>query len=277
MRSGLAQAIEPVVFVLAASDKVVVTNARGQRYSAMPTQRLLSGHTVNVPKGHRFSVLVLSNGMRRVFTGPAKLKVIADTVRLLSGPAVKVSSLEQDQLDLINQWMTKYARPRGAMPAKNTKPALDPDALALLQPLDGSLLLTRNPEFVFRGDLPREGNLMLFDSRGKRFWVEPLESQYLSLPPAAKFEWGQSFTWEVRRLTGGRVISGRFDIASEETARSLLTARVPDAPGTLPEEKLFYGMRLHLAHAFKESSDVWQSLGMVLSQDGQPSKILPKP
>ena len=121
--------------------------------------------------------------------------------------------------------------------------------------------------------LPREGNLMLFDAKGKRFWVEPLEGEYLTLPPAARFEWGQSFTWEVRRLTGGRVISGSFQIASEETARSLLAARVPDSPNTLPENLLFYGMRLHLAKAYKEANEVWASLGMSLSPAGQPSRV----
>ena len=227
--AGVAQANEPVVFVLAASDKVVVSNPKGQQYSALPTQRLLHGHTVAVPKGQRFSVLVLNTGNRRVYNGPAQLKVIADTVRVLSGPAVKVFPVEQAHLDLIDQWINLYARPRGVLPVKGEKAeATEDKSLRVLRPIDGSLLLTRNPEFVFQGDLPREGNLMLFDSKGKRFWVEPLESEYVSLPPAAKFEWGQSFTWEVRRLTGGRVVSGSFHIASEETARSLLEARVPD-------------------------------------------------
>lgn len=275
--SGLVHAGEAVVFVLAASDKVVITNPKGQKYSALPTQRLLNGHRVQVPKGHRFSVVVLNTGERRVFNGPANLKVIAETVRLLRGPAVKVFPLEQDHLDLIDQWTARYARPRGIVQTKNAQLPEDIDSLVLLQPLDGSLLLTRSPEFVFRGELPREGNLMLFDARGKRFWVEPLESQYVSLPPAAKFEWGQSFTWEVRRLTGGRVISGTFHIASEETARSLLTARVPDADGVLPEAKLFYGMRLQLAHAFKEANEVWESLGMALNRNGQPSRIVRSP
>lgn len=270
----VAQAKEPVVFVLAATDNVVVSNPKGQKYSALPTQRLLHGHTVAVPKGERFSVLVLNTGNRRVYDGPARLKVIADTVRVLSGPSVKVFPVEQAHLDLIDQWMNLYARPRGVLPVKNDKgQASEKKPLRVLQPIDGSLLLTRSPEFVFQGDLPREGNLMLFDSRGKRFWVEPLESEYVSLPPAAKFDWGQSFTWEVRRLTGGRVISGSFHIASEETARSLLEARVPDADDTLPESRLFYGMRLQLAKAFKEASVVWDSLGMVLTEQGQPSRI----
>jgi hypothetical protein len=272
--TGFAHAKDPVVFVLAATDKVVVTNQKGQKYSALPTQRLLQGHVINVPKGERFSVQVLKTGNRRVFTGPAQLRVIADTVRVLSGPPVKVFPIEQAHQDLIDQWINLYARPRGFQPAKNDKAEQSKEnTLRVLRPIDGSLLLTRNPEFVFQGELPREGNLMLFDSKGKRFWVEPLESEYVSLPPAAKFEWGQSFTWEVRRLTGGRVVHGSFHIASEETARSLLEARVPDTAGTLPELMLFYGMRLQLANAFKEANEVWQSLGMALTTQGQPSRI----
>lgn len=270
--AGAAHAMNPVVFVLAASEKVVVTNTKGQRYSALPTQRLLQGHTISVPKGQRLSVLVLKTGNRRVFTGPAELRVIADTVRLLSGPAVKVFPLEQAELDLVEQWMSVYARPRDKVSVPNAVPE-PPPSLQVSQPIDGSLLLTRTPEFVFQGDLPREGNLIIFDSKGKRFWVEPLESKYVSFPPAAKFDWGQSFTWEVRRLTGGRAVSGSFQIASEETARNLLEARVPDLPDTLPESQLFYGMRLQLAGAYKEAIEIWNALGMTLSPGGQPSRL----
>lgn len=268
-----AQTQTPVVFVLAAGDDVVVTNPKGQRYSALPTQRLLYGHQVEVPKGQRLAVLVLKTGNRRVFTGPANLKVIADTIRLLSGPAAKVFPLAQEDLDMVDQWIKLYARPRGSAPGSAKARPEDGGELDVIQPVDGSLLLTRTPQFVFKGDLPREGNLMLFDSKGKRFWVEPIESEYVSFPPAAKFEWGQRFTWEVRRLTGGRVLSGSFNIASEETARALLQARIPDLPGTLPESMLFYGMRLQMAGAYKEADDVWASLGISLTLNGQPTRL----
>lgn len=268
-----AYANTPVVFVLAASDKVVVTNPKGQRYIALPTQRLLHGHKVYVPKGQRLAVVVLNTGNRRVFTGPAHLKVIADTIRLLSGPAAKVFPLVQEDLDMVDQWINLYARPRGFVQGGAKARSEDTGDLEVIQPVDGSLLLTRTPQFVFKGDLPREGNLMLFDSKGKRFWVEPIESEYVSFPPAVKFEWGQRFTWEVRRLTGGRVLSGSFNIASEETARALLEARVPDLPGTLPESMLLYGMRLQMAGAYKEANAVWASLGISLTPNGQPARL----
>jgi hypothetical protein len=69
------------------------------------------------------------------------------------------------------------------------------------------------------------------------------------------------------------VVSGSFHIASEETARSLLEARVPDTASALPESRLFYGMRLQLAKAFLEANEVWESLGMALTAQGQPSRI----
>lgn len=270
--AGVAHAQAPVLFVLAAGDKVVVTNSKGQKYKALPTQRLLLGHLIDVPKGQRFSVLVLKTGNRRVFKGPARLKVIADTISVQKGSSPKVIPLTLAELNLIEQWSALYSSPRGSTVNK----PVDPDqesTLSAVHPIDGSLLLTRSPEFVFKGNLPREGNLMIFDSRGKRFWVEPLESEYISLPPAAKFEWGQSFTWEVRRLTGGRVVSGSFQIASEETARSLLEARIPDLPSTMPESQLFYGMRLQMAGAFKEANEVWSSLGMRMAPDGRPHRL----
>ena len=270
--AGVAHAQAPVVFVLAAGGNVVVTNATGQQYKALPTQNLLQGHLVDVPKGQRFSVLVLKTGNRRVFVGPASLKVIADTIRLQKGSLPKVIPLTRAELGLIAQWTALYSKSPDSNISKTQAPDQDPTLLAK-QPIDGSLLLTRNPQFVFEGSLPREGNLMIFDSRGKRFWVEPLESEYVSFPPAAKFEWGQSFTWEVRRLTGGRVVSGSFQIASEQTARSLLEARVPDLPSTLPESQLFYGMRLQMAGAFKEANEVWNSLGMRMAPDGRAHRL----
>lgn len=270
--AGSAQAKAPVAFVLAASEKVVVTNTKGQRYLALPTQRLSQGHLIEVPEGQRFSALILNTGNRRVYKGPARLRVLADTIRVLKGPAVKVIPLAQFDLDLVEQWTTLYPEPGSNVAAKAALTEED-STLSAIQPIDGSLLLTRNPQFVFLGTLPREGNLMIFDSKGKRFWVEPLESEYVSLPPAARFEWGQSFTWEVRRLTGGRVASGRFQIASEETARSLLEARVPDLPDILPETQLFYAMRLHMVSAFKEANEVWASLGVLMAPNGRPKRI----
>ncbi len=272
---GAENAYSAVVFVLAATDKVVVTNPQGQRYSALPVQRLLSGHRVTVPKGQRFSVLVLNTGKRRVFYGPAQLEVVSDTIRLLSGAAAKVFSLAQQDLSLVDRWINLYERPKNAVADKvNPTPTSSSDVeLEVVQPIDGSLLLTRTPEFVFKGELPREGSLLLFDSKGKRFWVEPIESQYLTFPSAAKFEWGQRFTWEVRRLTGGRVLHGSFNIASQDTARTLLQARIPDLPSTLPESMLFDGMRLQLAGAYREANQVWERLGMSLSPTGRPSQI----
>ncbi|HEX4916888.1 MAG TPA: hypothetical protein VFV43_03210 [Limnobacter sp.] len=263
---------QPVVFVLAAGTKVVITNHKGQRYSALPTQRLALGHEVQVPRGQRFSVMVLKTGNRRVYWGPAKLRVIADTVRVLKGPAVKVFPLDQADQDLVEQWLVYYPRKRPQAETAD-KPLEESATLRAIAPRDGAMLLTRNPEFRFEGKLPREGNLMLFDGRGKRFWVQPLEDHWVTLPPAADFQWGQQFTWEVRKLTGGRVASGSFSIASEETARSLLAARVPDLPGTLPESRALYGMRLQLAKAYTEADEVWHSLGLSLDEAGQPHRL----
>lgn len=259
----------PVVFVLAASGGVSLSGTQEQAYPVLPTQRLVFGQQISVPKGGRVSVLVLKTGNRRVFQGPAQLKVIADTVRLVKGAAPKVSPMSQAELDMVQQWMSLYARPR-VKPVLATPTNTEENVFQVLEPIDNSLLLTRSPEFVFRGEPPREGNLMVFDARGKRFWVAPIEGEYLTFPPAANFNWGQSFTWEVRKLTGGRLLSGSFQIASEETARALLEARVADLPGVLPEAELLYGMRLHLAGAFVEAKSVFARLGLQIDAQGQP-------
>ncbi len=263
----------PVLFVLAASGGVNLNGPEGQTYSVLPTQRLVFGQSITVPKGGRVSFLVLKTGNRRVFQGPAQLKVIADTVRLVKGAAPKVSPMSQAELDMVQQWMSLYARPR-VKPSSSPPSNTEENAFQVIEPIDNSLLLTRSPEFVFRGEPPREGNLMVFDARGKRFWVAPIEGEYLTFPPAANFNWGQSFTWEVRKLTGGRLLSGSFQIASEETARALLEARVADLPGVLPEAELLYGMRLHLAGAFVEAKSVFTRLGLQIDLQGQPRQVV---
>ncbi len=263
---------DPVVFVLAVSGQVSLTGPKGQAAPLLPTQRLSFGQTMTLGKGARVSVLVLKTGNRRVFQGPAQLKVIADTVRLVKGAAPKVSPMSQAEIDMVQQWMSLYARPR-IKPSPVNPASAEENTFQVIEPIDNSLLLTRSPEFVFRGEPPREGNLMVFDARGKRFWVAPIEGEYLTFPPAANFNWGQSFTWEVRKLTGGRLLSGSFQIASEETARALLEARVADLPGVLPEAELLYGMRLHLAGAFVEAKSVFARLGLQIDAHGRLSPL----
>lgn len=263
---SLAWAGKPVAFVLASTPGVVVTNLNKQSYEALPLQRYAKGHQLQLKKGARLSLAILGTGHRRVYLGPARLQVGDGIVSVRSGPAPQVSSLRSDDVELVEQWLRRYPR-RSNLGERPHSP------LRIVSPPDEAMLLTRSPELEFAGDLPREGSFLLFDGQGKRRWVQQLESHRLEFPKSVGFEWGERFTWEVRKLTGGRVLSGSFHIAGEETARVLLKARVPNLPRTLPETRLLYGMRLQLINAYLDAQSVWTSLGFELDQAGRPSRL----
>lgn len=255
----------PEVFVLAATQGVQVVGLTGRTYEVLPLQRFSKGHQLVLRKGARLSLMMVGTGHRRVFKGPARLWVGQGVVSVRAGVGPQVSPLRAEHVDLVRRWLADYPRP---IARAEKSPSSD---LEVVSPLDGVMLLHRAPEFEFKGTLPKEGSFLLFDAQGKRFWIQQLEAQRLVFPNAVEFEWGQRFTWEVRKRTGGRVLSGAFHIATEDTARTLFNARVPDRPSTLPETLLLYGMRLQLAGAYHEADSVWQSLGFQIDNMGRPS------
>jgi hypothetical protein len=259
--------LKPVAFVLASTEGIEVTNLHQRTYAVLPLQRFVEGHVLTLPKKARLSLLLLETGQRRVYNGPAKLEVGGDVVFVRSGKKPKVSQLDEDQRELVEQWMVEYPR-RGNKPEKRVNTNLE-----VRFPEDGEMLLSRMPEFVFKGTLPRDANLLLFDANDKRIWVQPFDNLQFSFPTALGLEWGQRVNWEVRKPTGGRLLAGSFHIASEETARALLDARIPENPKIKPEFLLFYGMRLQLAGAYQEARTVWEDLGFQVDRAGRPSKL----
>lgn len=259
--------LKPVAFVLASTVGIEVTNLHQRTYDVLPLQRFVEGHVLTLPKKARLSLVLLETGQRRVYEGPAKLEVGMDAVFVRAGKKAKVSQMDEEQLALVEQWMTEYPR-RGNRPEKRISTNLE-----LQSPKDGEMLLTRMPEFVFKGTLPRDANVLLFDANDKRIWVQPFENLQFTFPPALGLDWGQRVNWEIRKPTGGRLLSGSFHIASEETARALLDARVPENPRIKPEFLLFYGMRLQLAGAYQEARAVWEGLGFNVDKAGRPNKL----
>lgn len=262
-----ANDLKPVAFVLASTEGIQVTNLHKRTYEVLPLQRFVEGHVLDLPKGARLSLVLLDSWQRRVFDGPAKLEVGEDVVFVRSGRKPKVSQLSEGLVELVQQWLVEYPR-RGNKPEKRLGTDLE-----LVSPKDAEMLLSRTPEFVFKGTLPRDSNFLLFDSNDKRIWVQPFDNLQFSFPSALGLDWGQRVNWEIRKPTGGRLLSGSFHIASEETARALLDAKVPERHKIKPEFSLFYGMRLQLAGAYQEAQSVWQSLGFQVDRAGRPSRL----
>ena len=110
--------------------------------------------------------------------------------------------------------------------------------------------------------MPRDGQLIVYGENGRRFWVERLDKHEIKFPPAARFQWGQKLTWEVRKATGGRVLNGAFEIASEEDAARLINATLPASQSVPAEQLVFYAVQLELEQAYPRAQEVWKQLGV---------------
>ncbi|MDX1669847.1 MAG: hypothetical protein R3194_10540, partial [Limnobacter sp.] len=244
----------PVAWALISSNKSLIYPRDG--YSAeilRPLRPLYMGNVIEIPDGEKISILIPGNMTRRHYEGPAKLSVIKDTVSVRQGPKAKVFPADPERLKLARRWSNVSVHPSPLVTGGGV--------FSVQQPRNNAMLLTTNPVFHFAGKLPRDGQLIIFGENGRRFWVQPLDEHVVDFPPAAQFSWGQKFTWEVRKSTGGRVLNGSFEIAPEDTAFDLLRNKVVNLPETPREELLFYGVKLELARAFDQADDVWNQLG----------------
>lgn len=221
---------------------------------------LSAGDAVVLKKGERMDVAILANATRRVFRGPVSLKVTRNSISIRSGRAAQVFPLPAQFGVLTRRWLARYGSGENWMPSPLQ--AHNP-AFEVVSPVQDSLLLNTRPEFVFEGTLPRDGKLIIYDEEGKRFWVQPLDSAHVTFPPAADFEWGKAYTWEIRRLTGGSVLAGSFRIAHQKVAADLLRA-MPFARIPVPAHGVFFeAARLHLVGAYREARDLWHTMGAV--------------
>lgn len=224
----------------------------------LPTLSTLGfGSQIILRKGDQLSVVVFSNNTRRVYDGPASLKVIKDTVSLRSGPDPEVFPASSQQLSVIQQWLTLHPKGLGAMP---NPPGLGKLPFDVIKPLEGALFLSRQPEFLLTGTLPRDAKLIIYDQDNRRFWIEPLENSHVTFPPAAEFQWGQSYSWEIRNFTGGSLLKGKFKIASEQQAYQLFKSKVPNLPSTPKIDLVLYALTLQMAGAYPEAQDVWATV-----------------
>lgn len=215
------------------------------------------GSQITLQKGDQLSVVVFSNNTRRVYDGPANLKVIKDTVSLRSGPEPEVFPASNEQLAVIQKWLTLHPKGLAAMPSP---PGLGKLPFDVIKPLEGALFLSRQPEFLLTGTLPRDAKLIIYDKDNRRFWVEPLENSHVTFPPAAEFQWGQSYSWEIRNFTGGSLLKGKFKIASEQQAFQLFKSKVPNLPSTPKIDLVLYALTLQMAGAYPEAQDVWATV-----------------
>ena len=244
----------PVAWTLFSTNKSLIYPRNGYAAELLqPLRPLYLGNLIEIPEGEEVSILVPESMTRRHYSGPATLAVIKDTISVRKGPKVRVFPADPERLKLARSWASTSIA--------HSESRFDEAKLNLVEPQNNAVLLTTNPVFHFSGLLPRDGQLIVFGENGRRFWVQPLESLKVGFPPAAQFKWGQKFTWEVRKSTGGRVLNGSFEIAPQQIAFELLQGKVPNVPDVPKEDLIFYGVRLELARAYKEAQAVWTQVG----------------
>lgn len=235
------------------------SQTHGNDLNGLPVA-LHMGQEIQVQKGGVLRALIFPQATVREYEGPANLKVIKDTISLVSGQPAKVYPATEKHVELAKSWVSQHANQFQTIQVQGKSGATDGSSFNTIYPIDNSVLLTRRPEFVFSGVPPKDGTLIIYRPDGRRHWVQPIEVNRITFPPAAEFEWGQKFTWEVRKRTGGRLLQGSFSIATEQQAFDLMSAKVPSLPDTPPEDLLFYALQLHMAGAYREAQAVMGNL-----------------
>lgn len=233
---------------------------------AKPLSALYTGYELILKAKDSVTLLVPYSSTRRVYQGPARLRVRVDNVQVRWGEEPRVARVPQSHFDTLAAWLTHSHPPKAAV-------ALAAEGVQVLHPLNAAMLLTREVTFQLAGEVPDDAQLILYGPDGKRFWVEQVDSPTVDFPPAADFDWGQRFTWELRKKTGGRLVKGEFSIAEESMAARLLSQKLPIRPETPQDDLLIYGLKLDMMGAFHEAEEVFSLVGITHDRSRWPVRL----
>ncbi|MDH4395653.1 MAG: hypothetical protein QE278_08235 [Limnobacter sp.] len=222
---------------------------------AKPLSALYQGYEIVLKARDSVTLLIPSSSTRRVYRGPGRLKVKKEAVSVRWGDEPSVFPIPVSYFDTLDAWLDHSHTPKAGV-------AIAAEGMQVLAPLNGSLLLTRNVEFKLAGLVPEDSQLILYGPDGKRFWTQMIEGPDVEFPRSADFDWGQRFTWEIRKKTGGRLARGDFAIADESLASHLLSQKLPLSKSTPHVDLLIYGLKLDMVGAFHETEEVFELIGM---------------
>lgn len=232
---------------------------------AKPLSALYQGYELVLKARDSVTLLIPSSSSRRVYRGPARLKVKKEAVSVRWGNEPSVFPVPHFYFDTLDAWLEHTHTPKAGV-------AIAAEGMQVLAPLNGSLLLTRNVEFKLAGLVPEDAQLILYGPDGKRFWSQLIEGPDVEFPRSADFEWGQRFTWEIRKKTGGRLARGEFAIAEESLTSRLLGGKLPLRKSTPHVDLLIYGLKLDMVGAFHEAEAVFEHIGITHDRSRWPVK-----
>lgn len=249
-------AISPVAWVVFAKNKSLIYPREGYQAEVLsPLRPLFMGNLIEVPDGQKISIIIAHNKTLRHYSGPALLKVKTDVVSIVKGQKAKIFPAKAQWFDLAKRWSKQTNQVKWLASSKLP--------VVAVQPLRDALVLSQSPTFEFRGELPRDSHLIIFQSNGKRFWVQPVEDQVITFPPAAAFQPGETYNWELRRKSGGRVLQSAFTMATAEQSQHLVELKNQALASTTTEKAIMAAVRLQLAQAYSEAEHIWAHLGLV--------------
>lgn len=234
---------------------------------AKPLSALYQGYELVLKAKDSVTLLIPSSSTRRVYRGPARLKVKKGAVSVRWGNEPSVFPVPASYFDTLEAWLSHTHTPKAGV-------AIAAEGMQVLAPLNGSLLITRNVEFKLAGLVPEDAQLILYGPDGKRFWTQMIDGPEVEFPRSADFEWGHRFTWEIRKKTGGRLVRGEFAIADESLASHLLADKLPLSKTTPHVALLIYGLKLDMMGAFHEAEEVFEFIHMTHDRSRWPVKGL---
>lgn len=232
---------------------------------AKPLSALYQGYELVLNPKDSVTLLIPSSSSRRIYRGPARLKVKKGAVSVRWGKEPSVFPVPQSYFDTLEAWLMHSHTPKAGV-------AIAAEGMQVLVPLNGSLLITRNVEFKLSGLVPEDSQLILYGPDGKRFWTQMIEGNEVEFPRSADFDWGQRFTWEIRKKTGGRLVRGEFTIADESLASRLLSEKLPLSKNISHVDLLIYGLKLDMVSAFHEADAVFEFIQMTHDRSRWPVK-----
>lgn len=220
---------------------------------------LPTGVTLRLEAGARVAVTFFSVPHEYVLSGPAQSVVEAERLRVVSGAAPTMKSLDQKQV-AAGQKVSARQRERVTVATFEMK-AFQPASLQLRQPVD-TRLLGAPAEFSWRPLLGAKSyRFKLLDADGKLLFSTELAARNLRLPDSVKFENGKAYSWSIEAQAPSGLVqsaSSGFSLLDEVSMRGIVAQR-PKSEASF-SERLLYASLLEESGLKLDALTYWQAL-----------------
>ena len=254
--SGIAHAAEPVAMVTDAKGGIFRL-LDGKQEALSLLSYMESGQSVNLESGAKISITFFTKPQELTLTGPAKLTIEADGVKVAEGKPAQTRKLAQGKADTARKFTVAQQErvAQASFEMRSAKP------INLREPIDTEVLKW-TPGFVW-GAPPQvqKFHLVLSDDQGKIVQDVVLNKSNWQFPAGATLKAGKSYQWKVdAALPSGESLAatGKFSTADASKSKEILSQQ-PKA-GAPFTDRLFYAMLLESADLKVDARDEWRKL-----------------